>query len=102
MGVSAGVFCLPGETDKVRTDTETSTSSCRRGHGWNEDIQYAKGGGGGQTNNDDLLNIQTVFRDGICRNGNHNTLNNVLNGSLDEFSEIEHIAHVIYYTTIKK
>jgi len=94
--------CLTWESDKVGTDTETGTSSGRTGHGWDEDIKDAKCGSGSKTNDDDLLQIQAVLRDGVGSNGDHDTLNDVLDSSLDEFSEIKHIAHVIYYTTIKK
>jgi len=93
---------LPRESDKVGTDTEAGTSSGRTGHGWDEDIKNAKGSGGSETNDDDLLNVQAVLRDGVGGDGDHDTLDDVLDSSLDEFSEIKHIAHVIYYTTIKK
>jgi hypothetical protein len=93
---------LTGESDKVGTNTETGTSSGRTGHGWDKDIKNAKGSGGSKTDDNDFLQIQAVLRDGVRGNGDHNTLDDVLDSSLDEFSEIKHIAHVIYYTTIKK
>ena len=45
-----------------------------------------------------------MLGDGIGSDGDHKTLDDVLDGSLDEFSEIKDVAHltVIYYTTTKK
>jgi hypothetical protein len=48
------------------------------------------GGGGSQGNNDNLFRVQlVVFGNSIRGNRDDQTLNNVLNRSLDEFTEIK-------------
>lgn len=75
-----------GETDEVRTDTEAGT--CPGGHSQTGDIsiQDTKGCGGGECDKRNLIKRQTAFRDSISGDSHHNTLHQILNGSLHEFA----------------
>jgi hypothetical protein len=75
-----------GETDEVGTDTEAGTGSSRNGKAGDIGIQNAEGGSSSKSNECDLLKGQTALGDSISCDGNHNTLDQILNGSLDEFT----------------
>jgi len=82
-----------GESNQVESNAHAGTSSGASSHGGDEDIQHAKGGGGGQADDDDFFDLEGVFGDGVGGDGHHKTFDNVLDGSLDEFTEIKDVAH---------
>lgn len=75
-----------GETDEVRTDTEASTGPCGYSQTGDISIQDTKGCGSGECDKSNLIKRQTAFRNSISSDSHHNTLHQILNGSLHEFA----------------
>ena len=86
-----------GESDKVKSNAHSGTTSAGSSESGGEDIKHAEGGSGGQCNNDNFFDLKRVLRDGICSNSNHKTLNEIFNGAFDEFTEIKTVAHFCNY-----
>ena len=90
------------ETNKIGTNTETGTTTSRRAHARNKDVEDGECGGGGEGNNNYLLCLERLLGDGVSGNSHHKTLHQILNDSFDKFLDIKHRAHNIYITIRKK
>ncbi len=56
---------LKGEADEVEADAHTGTGSGTDTHSGDEDIKDGEGGSGGETDYNNLLNLEGVLGDGI-------------------------------------
>lgn len=79
------------ESNEVTTYTKAGTGSSSNCHTGEVSIEYREGSSGGQSNEKDLIEAERTLGDGISGNGDHKTLNKVLNGTSEEFAEIEEI-----------
>jgi hypothetical protein len=79
-----------GESDEVGTDTEACARAGSYTHARNVGIQDTKGGSSSQCKKTDLLHVQGSLGDGICRDGYHETFDEVLNHTLNQFTCVEH------------
>lgn len=71
-------------TNQVGTNSEAGTTTSRGAHGGDEHIKNAKCGGGGEGQDNNLLNVQSLLGDGIGDDGNCQRLNKVLNRTLNK------------------
>jgi len=78
------------EANEIGTDTESGTRASSYTHARNVGIQNAKRGGGSQCKKTDLLHVQGSLGDGVCRDGDHETFNEVFNHALNQFASVEH------------
>ena len=74
------------ETDEVGADTEAGTSPSANGQTGDIGIQNAESGSSSKGDKRDLIEGKAAFRNSVGGDGHHNTFNQILNGSLDEFA----------------
>ena len=82
------------ETNKVGTNAEPGTTAGLGAHAWHIHIKDAEGGGSGEGDQSDLIKSQGLLRDGECGDGDEQALDEVLDGTLNEFCEVETV-HII-------
>jgi len=90
-----GVLVLEttGKADEIGANAKAGAPASGTGHGGDKDVEHAKGGGGREGDDDHLFDLETLLGNGIGGNGHHETLDNVLDGALDEFGKIKDVAH---------
>ena len=90
------------ETNKIGANTETGTTTSRRAHARNKDVEDGECGGGGEGDDNYLLDLERLLGDGVSGNSHHKTLHQILDYSFDKFLDVKHCAHNIYITIRKK
>ena len=83
-----------GEADEVGTNAEPCTTAGLGAHAGHIHIKDAEGGSGGEGDQSDLIESKRLLRDSEGRDGDEQALNEVLDGTLNEFCEVETV-HII-------
>ena len=84
------MICLhPRKTHKICAYAKSSTTARRRSHTGDENIQDGEGCGSHQSDDDDFFNVQLFLGDDVSRDGDHDTLDDVFNSTLDQFAKIK-------------
>jgi hypothetical protein len=89
---------LHRETDEVSTNTKTGASAGCTTDGRRKHIEQGKGGSSGYGNHDDFLNLHLLLRDVIGGNSHGSTLNEILDGTLDDLLNIDGLAQLLSFT----
>ena len=82
------------EADEVGTNAEPGATAGLGAHAWHIHIEDAEGSGGGEGDQSDLIESQRLLRDGECGDCDKQALDEVLDGTLNEFCEVETV-HII-------
>lgn len=80
-----------GETDKVGTNAESGTRAGLRCHRWYVCVKDGEGGRGSECDKGNLIKIEGSLRDGVGSKGNHEAFDEVLDSTLKQFFQINHI-----------
>jgi len=78
-----------GETNKVGANTKTGTTAGRYTHAWDVSVKDAKGGGGSQSNQSNLIQTERSFRDGESSQSNHKSLYQVFDSALNKLTKVK-------------
>lgn len=94
------------ERHQIHSDPEPCSPARTGSHARDEHVQHGERGRRHQRDDDHLLNVQLFLGDHVRRNGDHDTLNNVLDGAFDQFAKIKsqtaHFTRILYYNQTKK
>jgi len=94
------------EPHQIKPDSSARSRTRSTSHARDEDVQHGERRRRHQRDDDHLLNVQLLLGDDVRRDSDHDTLNNVFDGTLDQFAKIKsetaHFTRILYYNQTKK
>ena len=78
------------EANKVTANTETGARAGSDRHAWHVCVEDAEGSSSREGNEKHFIEIEGFFRDCVRRDSNHESLDQILNGTLYEFTQVQH------------